>query len=640
MFQAGRLPQAEKLFREVLEREPREVNALQLLGLTMFQQGNPQEGERLLRKAIRRSPKIAKFHFNLGHMLEMQGKLKEAVFAFREARKLDPQDEWIPVNLGIAYGKMNRLDEAVAACRTALTINPENVSALSNMGHMLWRNRKLDEAVVALEQALEINPDSIEALSNLGTVWFGEKQLDKAEELLRRAYELNPNHPDVLNNLAGVLTAQGKWEEALPLCRKALQMNPHSAELYFNLGRVAHQAERWEEVMSAYSMGLKLQPGVADAISGLAEACSIMGRFDEAKRLYYQALELKPDKPGIYAGLLGLEDHSVMLKRLEQIEKLCVAPDIDNDEKLALAFALAKFLEKEGEYQKAFRYLEEGNRLKRAGYEYSQEEERALFELVKSTFTSEFFAQRSGYGTDSDMPIFILGMPRSGTTLTEQILASHPQVFGAGELTILRRAVTGRCAPVKFEQYPEAVAGWSEKDFTALGEEYLQKLQEYSGDEERVTDKMPHNFLLLGIIHLAMPNAKVIHCRRDPVDNCLSIFKQDFKSIHKYAYDLEELGGHYRLYADLMQHWHKVLPEGAIFDLQYEEMVADQEGMSRKLLEFCGLPWDDNCLRFHETKRAVRTASQSQVRKKIYSDSVELWRRYEEQLQPLIKALG
>jgi tetratricopeptide (TPR) repeat protein len=640
MFQSGQLQQAEKLLREVLAREPREVNALQMLGLTLFQRGNPQEGERLLRKAIRRSPKIAKLHFNLGRMLEMQGKLREAVSAFREARKLDPQDEWIPVNLGIAYGKLNRLDEAVSACKAALKINPENISALSNMGHMLWRNGKLDEAVAALEKALEINPDSIEALSNLGTVYFGEKQLERAEELLRRAYELNPNHGDVLNNLAGVLTAQGEWEEALPLCKQALQMNPRSAELYFNLGRVAHKAEQWEEVISAYSKGLELQPKVADAISGLAEACNIMGRFDEAKQLYYRALELKPDKPDLHAGLLGLEEPSVMLERLERIEKLYKAPDIDEEGKLTLAFALAKFLEKEGEYQRAFQYLDEANRIKRASFEYSQEDERESFELVKSTFTREFFAQRSGYGVASEMPIFILGMPRSGTTLTEQILASHPQVFGAGELKVLNRAVARMCAPVEYLKYPKAVAEWGEGDFTALGEEYLHKLQEYSEGVERVTDKMPHNFFLLGMIHLAMPNAKVIHCRRDPMDNCLSIFKQDFKSMHKYSYDLEELGGHYRRYADLMQHWHNVLPEGTIFDLQYEDMVADQEGMSRKLLEFCELPWDDNCLRFHETKRAVLTASQSQVRKKIYSDSVELWRHYEQQLQPLIKALA
>ncbi len=640
MFQSGRLQQAESLFREVLAREPRDVNALQLLGLTLFQRGNPQEGERMLRKAIRRSPKSAKLHFNLGQMLEMQGKLKEAVFAFREARKLDQQDEWIPVSLGVAYGKLNRLDEALNACRAALKINPENVSALSNMGHMLWRNGNLDEAIGTLEKALEINPDSIEALSNLGTVWFGEKKLDQAEELLRRAFKLNPNHGDVLNNLAGVLTAQGDWEEALPLCRRALQMNPHSAELYFNMGRVARQAERWEEVITAYSKGLELQPGTADAISGVAEACNVMGRFEEAKRLYYQALELQPDRPTLHAGLLSLEDRSIMLERLGRIEKLYAAPDTDDEGKLALAFALAKFLEKEGEYQRAFHYLDEGNRRKRDSFEYSHEDERASFELVKSTFTSEFFAQRSGYGVASDMPIFILGMPRSGTTLTEQILASHPQVFGAGELTILRRAVTARCAPRDLAQYPEVVADWGKEDFTALGEEYLQKLQQYPEGEERVTDKMPHNFFLLGLIHLAMPNAKVIHCRRDPVDNCLSIFKQDFKATHEYAYDLEELGGYYRLYADLMQHWHSVLPEGSIFDLQYEDMVADQEGISRKLLEFCGLPWDDACLRFHETKRAVRTASQSQVRKEIYSDSVELWRRYEEQLQPLIKALA
>jgi Tfp pilus assembly protein PilF len=640
LFQSGRLPQAEQVFRSVLSKEPREVNALQLLGLTVFQQGRPQEGEKLLRKAIRRSPKIAKLHFNLGHMLEMQGKLKEALFSFREAVKLDPKDQWIQVNLGVVFGKLNRLDEGVAACNAALKINPDNSSALSNMGHLLWRAGKTQEAIATLERALVINPDMVEALANLGGILFSEKRSGEAEALLRRAYELNPRNGEVLNNLAGVLIAQDKGDEALPLSRKATEQFPNSADVYFNLGRVAQQTEQWKEVISAYGKGLELQPNTPDAMSGLAEAYGVMGRFDEAKELYYRSLELKPDALGSYAGLLDLEDRGIMREKLAVIENLYQSSDVSDKGKRLLAFYLAKFLEKEGEYERAFQYLEKGNRMKREEYEYGLEEDREMFDLIKSVFNESFFEQHSGYGVEDPMPIFILGMPRSGTTLTEQILASHPQVFGAGELSQLRMLVRRMSAPVPFTRFAEAVAGWERSEFDKLAVDYLEFVRGLSQGEERVTDKMPHHFLLLGLIPLVFPHAKVIHCRRDPVDNCLSIYKQDFRTTHKYAYDLEELGGYYRLYEDLMQHWHRVLPHGFVFDLQYEEMVADQEGMTRKLLEFCELPWDDSCLSFHETERAVRTASLIQVRKKIYTDSVKLWKHYEQQLQPLIETLG
>jgi tetratricopeptide (TPR) repeat protein len=480
----------------------------------------------------------------------------------------------------------------------------------------------------------------VEALSNLGAILFSEKKLDEAEELLRRAYELNPRNGEVLNNLAGVLIAQDKGDEALPLSRQAMEQYPNSPDICFNMGRVAQKTEQWNDVIDAYSRGLKLQPNTPDAIAGLAEAYGVMGRFDEAKGLYYQSLEMSPNRLGSYAGLLDLEDREIMRDKVEKIEDLYRSPDSNDQGKRFLAFALAKFLEKEGDYERAFQYLEQGNRMKREDYEYGLEEDRKMFDLIKSVFNESFFEQRSGYGVEDSMPIFILGMPRSGTTLTEQILASHPQVFGGGELAQMKLSVRRMCAPVPFTRYPEAVAGWERSNFDKLAEDYLEFVRELSQGEERVTDKMPLNFLILSVIALMLPRAKVIHCRRDPVDNCLSIYKQDFKAMHKYAYDLEELGGYYRLYEDLMQHWRRVLPEGFVFDLQYEEMVADQEGMTRKLLEFCELPWDDSCLSFHETERAVRTASQTQVRKKIYTDSVKLWKHYEQQLQPLIETLG
>lgn len=276
--------------------------------------------------------------------------------------------------------------------------------------------------------------------------------------------------------------------------------------------------------------------------------------------------------------------------------------------------------------------------MKRSGYDYSLEEDKEFFSCIKEMFSAELFKKHSNSGTDNNAPIFILGMPRSGTTLTEQILSSHQMVYGAGELPDIRKLLSQMCGAGEYKKFPKLVGSLGNDDLSRIGSEYIKGLRKRNSSAEHITDKMPHNFLHVGMIRLMLPNAKIIHCKRDPIDNCLSIFKQNFGGVHKYAYDLAELGGYHLLYQDLMEHWNKVLP-GFVFELQYEDMVADQEGMTRKLLEFCGLPWDDNCLQFHKSERTVKTASYTQVRKKIYSDSVQLWKRYEQELQPLISAL-
>jgi hypothetical protein len=308
-------------------------------------------------------------------------------------------------------------------------------------------------------------------------------------------------------------------------------------------------------------------------------------------------------------------------------------------DQIDLGFALGKIYEDLGDYNKSFKFISEANQLKRKSYEYSIQDDRVYFQRIKKVFSPDFLASHAGSGNKDRTPIFIVGMPRSGTTLVEQILASHPMVFGAGELTVLVELAENVCRKGGTRtKYPECLSGFDADAFAEMGTDYLERVREFSQDATYITDKLPHNFLYVGLIKLILPNAKIIHCSRNPMDNCLSIFKTEFAVEHKYAYDMVELGGYYNLNSDLMAYWNKVLP-GFMYRLVYEDLVSDQQRQTRELLQFCSLPWDEACLNFDKTERRVRTASLVQVRQPIYKDSVELWKRYEMQLEPLRKAI-
>ncbi len=639
LFQSGRLQEAERLFNSILARDPKNISALQLLGIVVFQQGRSIEGEKLLRKAIALKPGIAELHYNLGKMLDEQGKLDEAVEAFRKAVRLDAKNEWIYNDLGTVLVKLGKLGEAETTLRASLEINQNNATSLSNLGLVLWQSDRLDEAVEMLERALKIAPSHVEALSNLGGLHLGRGEPEKAEGYLRQAVVIEPENIDVLNNLACTIMEIGNQGEAIALARKATEYHPKSAEAFLNYGRVLFNVGDENGAVEAYVRALEISPGNFDVLKSLGVALVNQGRFDEAREYYHEALKIKPHDPGVHVMLMRIDPPDASDGEVAELEQLYRNREISVEDKRLLAFGLASVFEKGGEYDKAFGYLDDGNGLKRRSYEYQLEDDKAFFLKLKEVFNAAFFQEHSGCGIEDRTPIFILGMPRSGTTVTEQILASHAQVFGAGELNYLKQLLMERCDTNEYKRFPGIAVKFTDDDFRQLGVEYVNRLKEQCGSTERVTDKLPHNFLHVGMIRLMLPNAKVIHCRRDPMDNCLSIFKKDFKELHNYSHDQSELGGYYRLYQDLMGHWHRVLP-GFMLDFQYEELVADQESMTRRLLEFCELPWDENCLQFHKTNRAVRTASRTQVRKKIYSDSVQLWRRYERHLKPLIDALS
>ena len=637
-FQAGKLPRAEQLCQHILKADPDNGNANHLLGVIIAQQGGKNHiAIQLIRKAIQADPDNAAAHNNLGNILQVSGKVDEGIASYRKALSINPGYADAYNNLGLALKESGEPDEAAVCFRKALAINPNDPEVLNNLGLALQESNTLEEAIASFRKSLSIKPDNGAVHNNLGIALKKSGKLDEAIASYRKAVFLDPDNASAHNNLGNALQATGKPDEAIESYTKALAIKPDYAEAYKNLGNVLHELNRTAEALASYRRALSINPDFAEAHNTLGVVLRELGRLDEASGSFKKALAIKPDFAGAYKNLTLMRKYTELDDGVNRMEDLYAKKEIADDDKMNLGFGLGKVFEDLKDYGKSFAYMLEANRLKRKSYEYSIQTDRDIFARIRKTFSSAFLSSHHGSGNQDAAPLFILGMPRSGTTLVEQILASHPLVFGAGELSVLADLVNTICSG-KRKHYPECIAEMGMDALGRMGSEYIAAIRKYSKDAEYITDKMPHNFLRVGLIRLILPNAKVIHCLRDPMDNCFSIFKKEFSGTHDYAYDMVELGQYYKLYRGLMAHWEKVLP-GFMFPLRYEEMVADQEDQTRKLLAFCGLPWDEACLAFHKTERKVRTASLVQVRQPIYKDSVKRWKRYEKELEPLRKAI-
>ncbi len=428
-------------------------------------------------------------------------------------------------------------------------------------------------------------------------------------------------------------------DEAVASYNKALAIKPDYAEAHSNLGNALKDLGKLDEAVASYNKALAIKPDYAEAYSNLGNALQSLGKLDDAVASYHKALAIKPDYAEAHRHLARVKKYSENDEDIRSMEQNYANLEINDEQRMHLAFGLGKAFEDLQQYEKAFDFFVEGNTLRRKAYRYSVDDDAVFFNKIKKALNTSFFAkhQHTGYKGERP-PIFILGMPRSGTTLVEQILASHPQVHGAGELETLRQIILNDFDKGNGVDFPESTKQADGADFECAGIKYTRDSRKRSLDSQFVTDKMPDNFKYIGLIKLMLPDAKVIHCRRDPADTCLSIFKNYFIKQHKYSHDLRELGRYYNLYRDLMEHWHSVIP-GFIHDIQYENMVTDQVGQTRALLKYCGLEWNDACLEFHKTDRPVATASAAQVRRPIYNSSVQLWKKYEKQLSPLLEIL-
>ncbi|MDX8386224.1 MAG: sulfotransferase [Gallionella sp.] len=542
----------------------------------------------------------------LGAAQQMQG--KNALKAFSKTAKLLPSEPDAHFNLGVAQKSLGLFNEAAVSYRRALKLNPKYAEAHSNLGNVLKELGQLDEVVASYLCALQIKPNDALTHNSLGTVLKALEDFEGAADSYRRAIELRPKY----------------------------------IEAYTNLGNLLKDFEQFSDAIDNYQQALKIDPTCDDALLGIAHINVVNGKLEEAANTAEQAIALKPNNLNARILLANVSKAKVGDQNLAAL----VAADesrksgsfrIPDAQTISLHFALGKSFDDLGEPDRAFPHFLEGCKMKRAAIKYDAEQPKQRVNDVIRVFDQTTIARLGGSGSLSNVPIFVLGMPRSGTTLTEQIIASHPDVFGAGELPELPVIAKRR---IKSKYFPENILAIDKSTLSEWGNDYVAGVHQREPDALHITDKRPENFWYVGLIHLMLPNAKIIHVSRNPVDTCLSCFTKLASRGLEESYDLAELGQYYRGYVKLMDYWRTLLPAHSFLDVQYEDIVADKELQARRIIDFCDMEWNEACLDFHKLKRSVSTASMTQVRKPIYQSSVERWRAYEKHLGPLLDALG
>jgi Flp pilus assembly protein TadD len=504
---------------------------------------------------------------------------------------------------------------------------------------------RLGEAEKMYRKVLAIHPDHFDSLHLLGVIFLQRGDHAEAVRQIELALKRNPNNSAALDNRGVALKELRQFEAALASHDRAIALQPNFAGAFLNRGNVLHEMKRSGEAIASYDRALTLRPSYPEALLNRGNVLRDLGQLAEAQKTYLEALRLSPNVGAIYVNLAELRTFTPGDPHLAAMESLLAKKEgLPKIDRMHLDFALGKAYADLKDYDRSFSHLLAGNAAKRAAIFYDERSTFAFFDRLETVFTPELIATKSGDGDASPMPIFVLGMPRSGTTLVEQIIASHPMVHGAGESQTLDKLVsTVRGPDGILIPFPEFVLGLDTSALRELGARCVTSMRALAGEgerAERVTDKTLSNYYFAGFIHLALPNAKIIHTIRDPLDTCISCFSKLFATELKYAYDLGELGRYYKRYEGLMKHWYRVLPSGRMLDVRYEEVVADLEGQARRIIAYCGLDWDDRCLSFHKTDRPVRTASATQVRQPIYSSAIGRWRVYEEHLGPLLSAHG
>jgi tetratricopeptide (TPR) repeat protein len=510
----------------------------------------------------------------------------------------------------------------------------KKVLQLLQRGLQLQQTGKLKEAEYHYQLVLRDNPDHPEALNLLGTLASKAKNHGVAIECLTKAVEAQPKNIFYRNNLGYCLIAARKGREAIPHFRKVIAANPWMIEPLAGLARAHRLLGEGEEAEKTLRRALVLDPKNTGLKQSLAEVLIDVGKIEEAAEMFRELLKENPNSIPAIAGLASAREAGLEEGDLERFEFALKDSSLEPEKQVALHGALGQIYDQQKKPDQAFPHFIRANELENS--DFSLISFRKQIDETIELFTPFFFMGKNGFGSQSERPILVVGMPRSGTTLTEQILSSHPLVEGAGELSEMKRLHDGIGHA---SQWRHNLISLMDTKCKQLAQMYLAELDRHSRTAPRVVDKMPHNFTVLGFIALLFPKARIIHCRRDAMDNCVSCYTHRFNKAHGYSTDMKTLGLYYREYQRLMDHWRKVLPL-KMFELQYEDMIADQESMSRKLIEFAGLEWDDACLSFHETERTVRTLSRWQVRQPIYSSSVKRWKKYDEFLGPLKEGLG
>ena len=620
-YQTGQYDDAEKQASSITREFPKHQFAWKVLGAIFGETDRKVEAVNANQISVALSPKDAGAHYNLGNTLKELGRSDEAEASYKQAVALKPDFAEFHYNLGNTLKQLGRLDEAETSYTQAIALKPDLAEAHYNLGNTLKELGRSDEAEASYKQAIALKPDFAGVHYNLGNTLKELGRLDEAETSYTQAIALKPDLAEAHSNLGNTLKELGRLDEAEASYTQAIELKPDFAGAHYNLGNTLKELGRLDEAEASYKQAIALKPDLPKAHSNLGNTLKELGRLDEAEASYKQAIALKPDYARAHRHLTLMKRFDAQDEQYSRMQELYLDKNISEEQRCHINFGLAKACEDLGVFEQAFVHYTEGNLLRKKLLNYDINQDVELFRQIKSNYSRiEHNSLEPDKLSKNITPIFIVGMPRSGTTLVEQIISSHSKVTGAGELYFAT-------------QFGAAIAtGFSEaKDESLLNfrGKYLKKLQNFSNGNLIVTDKMPQNFRYLGLLAATFPEAKIVHVKRTPAAVCWANYKQYFSSKDiGYCYAIDDVLSYYNLYENLMEFWAKRLSK-RIYNLDYELLTINQESETRQLIEYLGLDWDKNCLSPQNNTRSVATASNLQVRQKVYQGSSEQWKKYE-----------
>ena len=639
LINSGQFEHAEKRCKSYLEESPDDINVLGLLGVVLLRIGKITDAKPILEKTIRLEPKFAKPHEDLGTLCLYEGNPERAVQYFEEAIRLDGSQAGAYAGLAKALARLGEHEAANEAEKRHLELSPI-AQALAKASKLLaaGQTTKAEEVCNNISKQHPANTNILRMQASIATE---DGQHIIAEGLLKRIIKLSPNNCRPYVDLGRFLGERDRFPEGVDVLKQAVALEPSEVSGQQMLADFLSILGQSSEALEIYDTVLQLDPDYSPALVGRGHMLRILGRLDEAIIAYESAIAVRPDFGNAWWSLASLKRHRFSANQFETLRGLVDPDDKNVRSQIGVHFALARAFENNDDFDNAWHHYVLGNSMKRSQVQYDPVKTEVIHDEIIQIFDPECFEKKSSVATDGPVPIFIVGMPRSGSTLVEQILASHSQVEGAAELpyvTMLSDSLGGPHPGAN--PYPGSLARMKSDQLVALGRTYIYHSRKHCPENlTHFTDKMPANFAHVGFIHLMLPNAKIIDVRRHPLGACVGNYRQLFAKGKNHSYELYECAEYYLEYLRLMTHWDEVLP-GRVLRVQYEDVVADLEAQTRQLLEYCELPWEDACLSFHETARDINTASSEQVRVPIYDDAVGYWKNFEKHLDELKEILA
>ena len=636
LLQKGEFNLAEQQLSEILKKYPDDPNALRLSGVSSLEQNKPEVALIPLQKAVKVAPEFRQAHENLALVWTKLGDLNKAEISLKKSLEIDPSNFTNWKSLGDVLSDQGKEKEADKAYKNAISTDKKYLDLQKAMSQVQKGN--LGEAEKIYRSILSDDPNNVDALRLLALLASRTGAIDQAINMLENCIKIAPDYALAWENLAKLYRQKDdpdSLQKAANCFGKATELRPDWAEGWAGLGTMQTRSSQHEEGIISYKKSIELKTNQPRVHLSLGHVYKTTGNQEECINSYKDAIKYDENFGEAYWSLANLKTYKFNTREIDQMEKRVDLPEVPEREKVHFLFSLGKAFEDAGNYDKSFNFYKKGNDLNRGRTTYDPKAIEALSDRLKLFFTKDKFEEYKSSGCNSGAPIFIVGLPRSGSTLVEQILASHSKVEGTMELpNIMNIARKLGNSSKDRTAYPEIIETLQDSDLTLLGQAFVNETEFLRTGKPHFIDKMPNNFSHIGLLKLILPNAKVIDARRNPMDTCFSCYKQLFARGQAFTYDLSEIARYYVNYVNLMDHWNKVLP-GYVFKIQHEALLQDQEGITRDLLEFCELDFESSTLEFYKTERAVKTASSEQVRQPINTKGLNQWKNFESHLNDL-----